>query len=427
MKSPDDHIDNELRNALRNRFDDFELKPGADLKTNIFKQLRTWQQEQAFQRTLIISLLFAILFTGTMFYSSKQAMSGKAVAAKSVGMKTKMAATGKPANTAVDEGQSTVEVNASAKPLAIVDVRNEPAPSQLVRKKAIVFDANNVRETNATKKEFADAPHFSDQNFEVKSMPDSQFVDENISTETPAEKLQIPDVAYLNSLPANLDRPALVISDSISYFENASEKHTKNGSEWTLIAGVTPVQSFQILNILPNPEQLYRNFEFPGSASFKALGYKLNAGVEKNGLQLLLSYGQYRQSVRYEVAGNEFEIIPNGSNAEARRKYASVSSERTLKLVGVGVRKQLVPRAPALRVFYGVAGVEFTRELTEGRNIVWANAGIGRQVRVGRNTALHIGPYFEYGFTKLLNAEGSFQVKPYQVGLSVILRNKLVR
>ncbi|KQS27956.1 hypothetical protein [Dyadobacter sp. Leaf189] len=428
MKSPDDHIDDELRNALRNRFDDFELQPGTELKKNIFAQLRTWQHEQAFQRTLIASLLFAILFTGTLFYSSKQGIGGRAVAAKATAVKEKAAATGKAVRTlAKVEVPNASKVNAGTEPLAAVKKETVQASLRIIREKLTVSNEDKEQNVEGAESKLVEPATASNTFNDVSQITDNQFVAKSDDNENLGERLQITDISYLNSLPAHWNSPALAITDSVAYFEAASGKRPKTGTEWTLLAGVTPVQSFQILNILPNQGQLYRNFQFPRSASFESLGYKLNAGVEKNGLQFLVSYGHYRQSVSYEVAGNEFEIVPNGSNAEARRKYATVSSGRTLNLVGLGIRKQLVPRAPALRAFYAVAGAEFTREFTEGKNIVWANAGIGRQVRVGRNTALHIGPYFEYGFTKLLNAEGSFQVKPYQVGLSIVLRNKLVR
>ena len=428
MKSPDDHIDNELRNALRNRFDDFELQPGADLKKNIFAQLRTWQQEQAFQRTLIVSLLFAILFTGTLFYSSKQGIGGKVVAAKATAVNSNAGTTGQAISTlAKKEESKKIEIYANAKSLAVMKKRTGQAPVRIVRNKKAITNAGKAAYIEPAENKPVEPTVFSKTEYEVSQLARNEPVVEINNNDNLVEKLQIAEITYLNSLPAHLNTPALAITDSIAYFEAAPVKKPKEGSEWTLLAGVTPLQSFQILNILPNQGQLYRNFQFPRSASFETLGYKLNAGVGKNGLQFLLSYGHYRQSVSYEVAGNEFEIVPNGSNAEARRKYASISSERTLKLAGLGIRKQVVPSAPALRAFYGVIGAEFTREFTEGKNMVWANAGIGRQVRVGRNTALHIGPYFEYGFTKLLNAEGSFQVKPYQVGLSIVLRNKLVK
>jgi hypothetical protein len=430
MKSPDDKINDELRDALRRRFDDFELTPGPAVKNSIFAKLKTWQLDQAFQRTWITCLLFAILFTAALFYSSTRDSVGKGISVVNK-KKIELAVSAK----------STVE-KVGNKPSGfkkkVLNTRNSEGNIPDIKKNAAGIIAGNVKTLpmtevkNVTKVALTPLNSLPESNLysqsESKIIPTTESQKEIlIAPDEPREKVEFGDIDYLSNRQANLEHSGLTISDSISYYSKAAGKPQKALGGLTLLLGVTPVKTFQVLNIISNPGLMYRNFEFPGSASIETLGYKLSGGLEKRGLQMLLSYGQYKQAVRYEAAGNEFEVVPNGSSAEVKRKFKSIHSEQTLKLIGLGLRKQFVPRAPAFRDFYAVGGAEFTREISQGKNMVWVNAGIGRQVGIGRNTALQIGPYVEYGFTRLMNAEGSFQVQPYQVGLSIILRNKLTR
>jgi hypothetical protein len=421
MKSPENHTDDGLRDALKRRFDDFEMKPDPMLKKNIFAALRVWQKDKNFQRNWIVFLTLAILFTGTLFHRSSRNPVVKEMPHSAKVNTNRLPEAAKPALAAAAvETKHIAENRVAAKSVGLVE------KSSIVKQTGPVtsIEVQHNLETNRnvavpSERTIDPTPNLPDR----ENINALEAVDKEVINEDPGSKVE-ENLALLDNLPAHFASPLMQVPEPVlldsSYF--VKSKTANHG--WTILAGVTPVKTFQVLNVISNPGFIYRNFQFPRSASLETLGYKLNAGIGKNGFEFLISYSHYRQSVRYEQAGDEFEILPGGTNdAQVRRKFTAVNSDRTLRLVGLGVRKQFVPRAPAFRDFYASIGTELSTELTQGGTMAWLNAGIGRQVMVGKSGTLQVGPYFEYGFTKLLSREGAFQVKPYQVGLSIILKN----
>ncbi|KAA0992839.1 hypothetical protein [Dyadobacter aurulentus] len=410
MKSPEDHIDDGLRDALKRRFDDFEMKPDPSLKKNIFTELKIWQKDNNFQRNWIIGLTLVLFLTGAFFYrTTRDSVAKQIPSGRLVSVHSKVSTKSGLEEAAVDaKGINTNEV-APAGPVRLVIEK-----SKAVSLKKVKAELSRSVEATVDLQE-----------------ADEKSPDELIGTGQAEERTEVildNDFVLLDNLPAHFNNLEMPVPKPGTAEVSNKERPNITGRGWTILAGVTPVKTFQVLNVISNPGFIYQNFRFPSSASLETLGFKANAGIANNGFEFVVSFSQYKQSVRYEKAGNEFEVVPGSANdAKIRRKFSTIDSDRVLKLAGIGVRKQFVPRAPAFRDFYAVLGTEFSRELTQGSNMVWLNAGIGRQVGIGRNTTLQIGPYLEYGFTKFLSAEGAFQVKPYQVGLSVILKNKFLK
>jgi hypothetical protein len=192
---------------------------------------------------------------------------------------------------------------------------------------------------------------------------------------------------------------------------------------WGIIAGFTPLRTFQILTVRPGNGVVYQNFVLPTKISAQTVGYKFSAGVERKGFQLLLNYGQFKQSYRYEIATSEFLVGPDPSgNYQVVRKGIPQEENSIVRLVGVSVKKHTVRRSPFLRNYFGDVGAEFSRDLGARKNMVWVNAGFGKELFAGNNVVMTVGPYLEYSLSKLRNADNPFKIQPYQIGLSVGLR-----
>ena len=121
------------------------------------------------------------------------------------------------------------------------------------------------------------------------------------------------------------------------------------------------------------------------------------------------------------MASDEFELIAtNNNNLGFVSKGIKYEQNNKLKFIGLGIKKHaVVSKVSAFQNYFADLGVEFSRELNTGTNILWSNISIGKQVVINKNSLLFIGPYAEYSFMKIVNPDTKFQIQPYQIGLSV--------
>lgn len=81
-------------------------------------------------------------------------------------------------------------------------------------------------------------------------------------------------------------------------------RYTRTSSEaedYYLIVGLIPTSGFQILDVIPKDGLVYQNFRFAKLTSLRSLGYKIQIGVERRGVQFLVKFAkvQKRQSGVY--------------------------------------------------------------------------------------------------------------------------------
>ncbi|MBB5285559.1 hypothetical protein HNQ92_003719 [Rhabdobacter roseus] len=237
---------------------------------------------------------------------------------------------------------------------------------------------------------------------------------------------EIQDPAYIHTIQPISSRPSpqSILLSGLETLPDPGEYEAPPRPEigkenaWRLLVSLTPTNTFQTLTINPHSDVVYQNFQFPAPVSSQSLGYKVSAGLEKKGFQLLLTYGQFRQSIRYEIATDEFRVEQaNGYRVVYRG--TPVEDHNTFRLAGLAIKKHAVLRAGPFRHYYGDLGVEVNHELTHGRSAAWVNLGLGKQLALDHRTLLTVGPYLEYGFSKFTMPVTNFQIQPYQIGLSI--------
>lgn len=467
MKSSDERIDEELRKALRQRFDNFERLPDPTLREKIFKGLgggTSMIQTGVVTALLVFITLTAILYMVSYSIERKNEM---AAAAQQVTKElSKIPAATPDADVKVEDEPGSDKAIAIQESVAgNKDLDRElpkPSPeSQTINMpKALRAQASQApRATRVTRKPYkynraaiakfvemiranpssfgslwidetrispADMAFLESEWNKIvsgKSSSDSIVAGENDIKELEGPSLADQDIGVLDHRPMALPKYNWQPDSLVTPEEPQKRYEFLFKEHWSIVTVVTPLRTFQMLTVRPGNGVVYQNFVLPGKISAETVGYKFSAGVERKGFQLLLNYGQFKQSYRYEIATSEFVVGPDlTGNYEVVRKGIPQHESSTARLVGMSVRKHTVRRSHFLRNYFGDFGAEFSRDLTSKKNMVWVNAGFGKELFAGNNVVMTVGPYLEYSLSKLRNPDNPFKIQPYQIGLSVGLR-----
>jgi hypothetical protein len=435
MKSPEEKIDEALREALKRKFDNFESVPDPSLSEKVWRALNISDNPGIIQQSIILGLLFLILVTGTLLFSSVSGDKNEGVAQKSKVFeakpgkafvaKTTNAFVAKTKEYKADQDQSDdieqkISVPAANRETASVIL----AKNYINRKEKVSFEKEwKPQTTNALKAQKPVENHTLETGrpesagSEVPGSTEEDFV--SFTADSPAKM----EVNLLANQPLNLPQRIWNTDSMISVSESNERIAIENKNDWAFIVSAAPLRTFQTLTIGHTNGVIYQNFRFPTSISAQTLGYKFTAGVEKNGFQLLVNYGRFRQSFKYEIARDEYLLQPDKSGEyKVVRKGTPVEENSVSNLVGISLKKHLVRKSAFLKNYFGDVGLELNRDLNSANNMVWINAGFGKEVFVDRNMRMTVGPYVEYSLMKLRNDKNLFRVQPYQIGLSVGLK-----
>lgn len=465
MKSSDERIDEELRKALRERFDNFERLPDPTLREKIFQGLGGGTS--MVQTGLVASLLLLIALTATVYLVSYSVEKKNEMVAgvKQVTGELSDAWTAVPQSPAQHEVRPGSETGTVKQEIRAVGANlTEPQPELSVgssdadkaeevvqvsipratrpvaqsyryKREDVVKRIEAARRKGSpfgsvwgSDKDISPADRVFLESAMTKAdfgnaLPDSAASIEDNIKELEGPSLADQDIGVLDHRPLALPKYNWQPDSLITPGEPQKRYEFLFKERWSLIAGLTPLRTFQILTVRPGNGVVYQNFVLPAKISAQTVGYKFSAGVERKGFQLLLNYGQFKQSYRYEIATSEFVVGPNlTGNYEVVRKGIPQEENSTVRLVGMAVKKHTVRRSHFLRNYFGDFGAEFSRDLTSRKNMVWVNAGFGKELFAGNNVIMTVGPYFEYSLSKLRNPDNPFKIQPYQIGLSVGLR-----
>lgn len=462
MKSSDERIDEELRKALRERFDNFERLPDPTLREKIFKGLGGGTS--IVQTGLVASLLLLITLTATVYLVSlsvekKNEMAAgvkqvahefsRALAATQDSEVRKVQEADMPAGKLEngDDNANLAQQEASPKSVQTGDVvrtRGEEARGARVTRVAVkpyrvkradvikiveMVKANSalgsvwIRDEDISPADRAYLESELEKIFSAGPSAEGDSIDQNNSKELEGPTLADQDIGVLDHRPMALPQYNWQPDSLVTPAQPQKRYEYLFKEHWGFIVGLTPLRTFQILTVRPGNGVVYQNFVLPAKISAETVGYKFSAGVERKGFQLLLNYGQFKQSYRYEIATSEFVVGPGLSgNYEVVRKGIPQQENSTVRLVGMAVKKHVVRRSHFLRDYFGDVGAEFSRDLTSKKNLVWVNAGFGKELFASKNVVMTVGPYFEYSLSKLRNPDNPFKIQPYQIGLSVGLR-----
>ncbi|MCF0070182.1 hypothetical protein LZD49_06845 [Dyadobacter sp. CY261] len=465
MKSSEERIDEELRKALRERFDHFERLPDPALRDKVLKGLSGGKS--LVQTGVIASLLLLMAVTAVVYFGSLPTVekSGavaitsdiaryvpeKSTAAKDVQSAvkpiraqqqdqteehTKIAVrpvVNRPVETVTTEKIVNADPVRRAPGMSVRATRRPVKPYRITRE-----DLVKIVETAKSNSSFGslwiqdDVITPGDRSFlesELKKAgfgdteQDSVVIEQNHNKVLEGPSVADQDIGVLDHRPLALPQYEWEPDSLVTPGKPKKRYEYLFKERWTIVAGITPLRTFQILTVRPGNGVVYQNFVLPSKISAATVGYKFSAGVERKGFQLLLNYGQFKQSYRYEIATGEFVVGPDLSgNYEVVRKGIPQEQNSTVRLVGMSIKKHIVRRSHFLRNYFGDVGAEFSRDLTSEKNLVWLNAGFGKELFAGNNVVMTVGPYFEYSVSKLRNPDNPFKIQPYQIGLSVGLR-----
>ena len=466
MKSSDERIDEELRKALRERFDNFERLPDPTLREKIFKGLGGGTS--MVQTGLVASLLLLIAVTATVYLISfsvekknemvagvqqvAQEFSKALAATPGPGMRKAQPEADKPAgklessqnNADLAHYETSVQTDLIGDGAEIVRIQNAHTPDARVTrgvvksyrfKRADVVEIIDmvksnpslgsvwIRDKDISPEERAFLESELEKIYFAGQSADGDSISQNNSKKLEGSSLADQDIGVLDHRPMALPQYNWQPDSLVTPAQPQKRYEFLFKERWGIIVGLAPLRTFQILTVRPGNGVVYQNFVLPAKISAETVGYKFSAGVERKGFQLLLNYGQFKQSYRYEIATSEFAVGPDLSgNYEVVRKGIPQEENSTVRLIGMAVKKHVVRRSHFLRNYFGDVGAEFSRDLTSKKNLVWVNAGFGKELFAGNNVVMTVGPYFEYSLSKLANPDNPFKIQPYQIGLSVGLR-----
>lgn len=431
MKSPEEKIDEALREALKRKFDNFERVPDPSLSDKVWRALNVSDNPGIIQKTIILGLLFLIIVTGALlfttvsddetesfvkesksFVSQPKVHDDGAEPADAVLPKAMVAAANlKSTKTHLTENHLAGNTKASFGK----QLKMSAANTLIVKKSTTVKKFRTIKKsTGNTFTQIAEIANTGNEIFGTTA---------NDLVALPADSSTEMDVNELENRPLRFPRFAWKTDSIISLSESKERIEQENKNDWAFIVSGAPLRTFQTLTIGQTNGIIYQNFSFPTRISAETLGYKFTAGVEKNGFQLLLNYGRFRQSFKYEIAREEYLLQPDKSGEyKVVRKGTPVEENSVSNLLGLSIKKHIVRKTTFLRNYFGDVGMELNRDLTSRTNMVWINAGFGRELFVDRNTRITVGPYVEYSLMKLHNDKNQFRVQPYQIGLSVGLK-----
>lgn len=476
MKSSDERIDEELRKALKDRFDHFERLPDPSLRDKVFKGLadsRIMLQTGIVSALLLLIAVTAVVYVGSRRGASKayrlaagshvasaahgagaahgasaahgagkEALDREAVGANRPGVIPVTEAPAKvvegkiPVSAAVQQAAHLNAFKPAKNTVAPVKIQHRAAapPRKLVSQKprsgalepyhaTALINRDEVKQPKAASQTAHTAPGTIPPRAQATLSQQDSSAGRAAQTNLEGHSVAGQDIGVLDHTPLALPQYHWAADTLVTPGQPKKRYALLFKPRWAILAGLTPLRTFQILTVRPGNGVVYQNFDLPSKISAETIGYKFHAGVERGGFQLLLNYGQFRQSYRYEIATGEFVVGPGLSgNYEVVRKGIPKEQNSTARLVGLSVKKHAVRRSHFLRNYYGDVGAEFSRELTSKSNMLWINAGFGKELFAGKDVALTVGPYVEYSVFKLRNPENPFKIRPYQIGLAVGMR-----
>lgn len=424
MKTSEEKLNEALQAALKRKFDDFEDQPAPAAYRNIrasLKQPRTYKY-------LLLSLLVLFIFVGGVTldqYWMGRVAGGKTPATAAAGKKTAVKVAGKPAEMRAAGGKTLATAAARKTPATaavrtasvLAIVRITPSPARVPAVASVLH-----------RKHLAPVSAFKPANpGESKSNSRLPLVDSMASP--------VAMVSHQNETGLYLS-PGLLESRQAGWQRNTlqlpvvttreSEKphaiHTKlQRVSW--IFNLSGLKTYQILSVPESVEQNFQNFRFPAAFAFESIGYKMSAGFEKKGFQVLLHYSSFRQSYSYEVAGNEYVLEQLGlTDYKFVRPGTIVQENRKMDLLGVGLRKEVLWGNSFSAGYFASVGVEYAQALQSQQGTGWINAGLGRQLPLSRKAVLHLGPYAEFTPFKIKGQNSLILNQPYRVGISMSLK-----
>ena len=185
---------------------------------------------------------------------------------------------------------------------------------------------------------------------------------------------------------------------------------------------VTPLQTYQILDITSTAANRFQNIEFAPLLSLKSKGIKLAAGIQKKSIQILINYSFIRNWTYYEVGNGEVIVDQVADDQYILKENGdSYTKNEKLHLLGLGIRQAIALRGP-LHAYELKLGADYARLLNEKQGITSVNVALTRPILFFHNQTLSIGPFAELGLNQRNVSGQTWKYRPYQFGISLDLK-----
>ncbi|CAG5004840.1 hypothetical protein DYBT9275_03459 [Dyadobacter sp. CECT 9275] len=456
MKSSDEPIDEALRKALKRKFDDFEVVPHPDMLDRVMGAINSTPFAGKVQKPVIIMLVVAITITSLLLirYENLSEEQNPLIVSlikpgkTDTDRKQPATVTGSSEKHTETFIKSSLETPAQKLPAHASESNAEKKAITLDTKPSGIFIAGGNRGTiqaAADRKFKAGRDTLQPKSSaSAKTLLAGKTTDSDLTTFQPETKPGVSTQAPVTDVSAQEEKiKTIPIAESFSmqqllprpYYTAGLGKVPYAGPDiekpdfpdkpapYHFLLSVTPLNTFQKVTILPQTDIKYQNFILPSAVSAQTLGFKVDAGIEKKGFQLLVDYSRFSQVIHYEIATEEYNVEPaKGGDFNIVRQGIPVSERTNFNMLGLSLQKVVFFKSPALRGYFGKAGVTMSHALSSSQNAASGNIGIGKTWKLSRNTLLVAGPEISYSFTKLKTNNEAFLFRPYQLGLSVGLK-----
>jgi len=204
--------------------------------------------------------------------------------------------------------------------------------------------------------------------------------------------------------------------------ETATEPFNSNLKAFDFLFSITPLQTYQILDITSTAANRFQNFEFAPMLSLKSKGIKFSTGIQKKGIQLLVNYSFIRNWTYYEVGNGEVIVdqVVDDQYILTEKGDSYIKNEK-LHMLGLGIRKSVPLKGP-LHAYELKLGADYARLLNEKQGIASVNVALIKPMLFFHNQTLSIGPFAELGLNQRTVSGQIWKYRPYQFGISLDLK-----
>lgn len=406
MKPTEHPLDETLRNALKRRFDNFEVVPSDSLSEKTL-MAKTQSSKSGYLVTLQIILLLSLV-TGSWVAIKFSTSEERSISAARQSVSVKR----------VTKAKKVILPELSRKKIDRPTYESEQSRPNL--EDAGLNSYKNLNEERSENSKNKDELAVDWVAVKPKSQETIRAKNVEIEGQNSLNLQVIPGIKVFRFQKLNV-KPVAILPYKDNEPKVNNERRTRS-SESKVIFSFTPISTLQHLTILRQPQLRYRNFQLPSSFSSQTLGYSLQSGIERNGFQILLNYSRFQQLIRYEIATDEYLITPHSIDSYAiAQEGIPATSQTTFHLVGLAAQKKFSLPTFFLPNLYLLTGASISRELGTSQNLATGMIGIGKQWPIAPNTYLSVVTNLNAGLNTLKTNGNDFKNRFYQLGVSLEL------
>lgn len=425
--------DKELAKLLQTKFEGFKGPVKDQIGSQVFAALTSSSRKTIYRAVTVSALVVLIsLLMGYLFWSNR----AKHTLPASVSSKKN------PDNTRKQTKKPTVKKPESAS--LVITLPNLIAENLAARNVKIQGNKANARRDNSQNANYPKTrqkhsiPLLSNTdltNCELNSVyntsdnsaarPDRNNIEVHTISTSAEKEVALAFLSSIDSVNLAISKAASTLPMVAEYA--SGDLHKKPVVKYSIkgIFSIGVMQTLQLVNLSQSSVGRLQNFRFAPLLSSKSLSYKLTAGLEKRNTQLLFSYAYFRNWNEYEIGTNQVVAVRNDANQYRMLRIGEnhIEDDRS-HLIGIGLRQNIKIPQNIMKNYTINLGMEYTRLLPDGQNLLWGNLGFSKQVYHNDKIQIDAGPYVQYSFIERKVEAQSWKFRPYQIGISLGVKLK---